>query len=258
MSGGAVETRKMKKRLYVHKRSKKKKKHTQTTTKQTEQQREKHEKKTKNDITVTHHIQKIVKKFVFNFMLFIRFLVLGKFKQYHGLDFAKTSKLNVLHSFASVFAARIQQKNKNKSIGHKTLHLQMIKIERQEPVTKQTNEWTTNMKKRTQIKQQPISGCVHGRGKTKTQNQETNKQSRKKNAYTHKSEYGNSMGICQRSLSKTHIKWSNLYPWKLAREHHYQQHIDIHQHDDDRLVQVSALNCPTNALIQKKYPAHKN
>lgn len=35
-------------------------------------------------------------------------------------------------------------------------------------------------KKRTQIKQQPISGCVHGRGKTKTQNQETNKQSTKK------------------------------------------------------------------------------
>lgn len=115
-------------------------------------------------------------------------------------------------------------------------------------------------KKRTQIKQQPISGCVHGRGKTKTQNQETNKQSTKKknHSHTHKSEYGNSMGICQRSLSKTHIKWSNLYPWKLAREHHYQQHIDIHQHDDDRLVQVSALNCPINALIQKKYPVHKN
>lgn len=40
-------------------------------------------------------------------------------------------------------------------------------------------------KKRTQIKQQPISGCVHGRGKTKTQNQETNKQSMKKKSFTH-------------------------------------------------------------------------
>lgn len=135
----------------------------------------------------------------------------------------------------------------------------MIKIERQEPVTKQTNESDKHEKTHSNKATTNLWLCAWQRKNknAKSRNKQTIDE-KKNHSHTHKSEYGNSMGICQRSLSKTHIKWSNLYPWKLAREHHYQQHIDIHQHDDDRLVQVSALNCPINALIQKKYPAHKN
>lgn len=129
-----------------------------------------------------HIIYTIFKKFVFNFMLFIRFLVLGKFKQYHGLDFSKTSKLNVLHSFASVCSARIQQKNK--SIGHKTLHLQMIKIERQEPVTKQTNEWT-NMKKTHSNKATTNLWLCAWQRKNKNA-KSRNKQTIEKKTHTHK------------------------------------------------------------------------
>lgn len=51
-------------------------------------------------------------------------------------------------------------------------------------------------------------------------------------------EYNDFTGICHGSLNKTHIKWSNLYPWKLARELHYQRRIDIRQHDGDQLAPI--------------------
>lgn len=151
-------------------------------------------------------------------------------------------------------------KKKTATTSHRTQNTPFTNDKIETGTSNKTNE-CKEQKKRINMDKTTTSHMYRENENTKWRNKreiarERERDKEKKNEQTTiQSEYGNSMGICQRSLNKTHIKWSNLCPWKLVREHHYQQHIDIRQHDDDRLVQVSALNCPINALIQKKYPA---